>query len=380
MRIFTTSFLLGILVLVATSATKPPRHTQRLPLLAFNSQIASLFGADDRFLPGNFEGELKGTPADSLATAYNVLLFNYSAYDSLYATQMRQYLRRELPGATVTDFKNESVARLGRLLDKQQAVIVTYPSSGDPELLAQMGKHLEAFARNGGVVVFTGTHETDAILHTGLLQPDEVTYAEDLAVQHSRTEHALLKGVQNNFTSTNFIYPMEFADTDFTTLAEAEGMTVLGYRELGEGKVVYLGLEYYSDDAVPSRLLYNLFKWAVPLPQATSKNEVVLRQPIRRTEEILYAGSSTRFDLKIYPNPYMEKAALEIDIEKQTLVSAEMTSETGVLMATLLPQRSLSPGFYRLELPSNIAPGTYYVKCKLGNHIEARRVVKMANN
>jgi hypothetical protein len=380
MRIFTTSFLFGLVALVAISATKPPRIARRAPLLAFNSQIAALFGADDRFLPGNFEGELKGTPADSAATAYNVLLFNYSAYDSLYATQMRQYLQRELPGATVTDFKNESAARLGRLLEKQHVVIVTYASSGDPEVLEQMGKRFDAFVRAGGVVVFTGTHETDAIAQMGLLHPDEVTYSEDMAVQHSRPDHAMLKGIQNNFTSTNFIYPMEFADSDFNTVAEAEGMTVLGYKELGDGKVVYLGLEYYSDDAVPSRLLANLFKWAVPQPQTATKTEVSFRQPIRRTEEILYAGSTTRFDLKIYPNPYMEKAAIEIDIDKQSIVSAEMTNETGALTATLLPQRTLTTGFYRLELPSNIAPGIYYVKCKIGNHIEVRKVVKMANN
>jgi hypothetical protein len=174
---------------------------------------------------------------------------------------------------------------------------------------------------------------------------------------------------------------MEFSDNDFVTLSESEGLPVLGYKEIGEGKLVYLGLEYYADETIPSKILGNIFKWALT-PVATtvpSKTEIAVRTVTKRTEEVLYSGSAQRFDLKIYPNPYVEKASLEINIDKAMMVSAEMTNETGSIAAVVLSQRMLSAGFYRFDIP-NLAPGIYFVKCKFANHIEVRKLVKVANN
>lgn len=379
MRFFTTSFMIGFTAWIALSAFTTLRHPRRLPSFAFNTAVAHMFGSDNRFLPGNLLDE-SGTAAIADSASYNVLLFNYSAYDSLYAAQMRYFLSRELPGANLTDYKNESVDRLERLLEKQHAVVITYPSGGDPDALAAMGKKLENFVRNGGVVVITGTHETSAIQALGLLSPDEAYYYEGATVQPKRPDHGMVKGVAGNFNLSNFVYPMEFADSDFVTVAEAEGMSVLGYKEMGEGKVIYLGLEYYTDEVVPSKILSNIFSWslasAIPV---SAKPEYTTTRVLKRTEEILYAGSVPRFDLKIYPNPYVEKAALEINIDKQTMVSAEMTNEMGSVVALLLPQKMLTPGFYRLEIP-NLEAGIYVVHCKIGNHIETRKVVKVSDN
>ncbi len=56
-----------------------------------------------------------------------------------------------------------------------------------------------------------------------------------------------------------------------------------------------------------------------------------------------------------------------------------MTNEMGRVVAMLLPQKTLSPGFYRLEIP-NLEAGIYVVHCKIGNHIETRKVVKVSDN
>ena len=98
----------------------------------------------------------------------------------------------------------------------------------------------------------------------------------------------------------------------------------------------------------------------------------------RRSEEVLFAGNNiVKTEIKIYPNPYFEKASLEINLEKATTVSVDVTSESGTLVANLLPQRQLSPGYYRIEVP-DVSPGIYFVKCNFGNHSEVRRVVKVA--
>ena len=47
------------------------------------------------------------------------------------------------------------------------------------------------------------------------------------------------------------------------------------------------------------------------------------------------------------------------------------------IVAVVLPQKSLSPGLYRLELP-NLSAGVYFVQCKTGEKITTRKVVKTA--
>ena len=132
--------------------------------------------------------------------------------------------------------------------------------------------------------------------------------------------------------------------------------------------MIYLGLEYYFDEPQSSRLLTNALRWGI-------------KPRIKRSEIVLYAGKGAAktnvFDLKIYPNPYVSKATLDIDITKPTSLSVEMTDELGRNVALLLPRRNLSTGLYRLELP-NLEPGVYLVQCKSNEGTVVRKVVKAA--
>lgn len=386
MHRFSTHFIFILLSGVCISATLPFRQEQRVPSFAVNSEVSRHFTSGSRTLPGIHFPSTTPTSANSAATAYKVLLFNYSAYDSVYAVQMRHFLERELPGATLTDFFDGSADYFGRLLETQQAVVITYPFVGDADQLGAYGKKLETFIRNGGLVVVSGTHGYDVLHQLGMLEVDNTYYYEGGNIHVKKENHPLLTGIPNDFSVSNFIYAFDLTDAGFVTLAEAEGFPVVGYKDMGEGKLVYLGLEYYDDEAFPSRLLKNAFKWVLPEPVTNSNTTPIVTvsssasvRPAAksRSEEILYTGNSQKFDLKVYPNPYMEKAVLEINLEKPSVVTVEMTNETGSSVALLLPQRNLSAGFYRVEVP-DVSPGIYFIKSKIGGHIEVRKVVKIA--
>jgi hypothetical protein len=124
--------------------------------------------------------------------------------------------------------------------------------------------------------------------------------------------------------------------------------------------------------------LGNIFEWSLtPTPNPTNIGETPRTAAIKRNEEFLFSGAERKVDLKIYPNPYVEKAALEFELEKNNQVSVEMADELGTSTILLLPQRNLTPGNYRIELP-DLAPGIYFVKCKIGGQIEVRKVVKQS--
>ncbi len=382
MHRFSTWIFILLLSGVAMSATLPYQRDRRLPSFSVNSEVARFFLSGSRTLPGIVVPSSTPSAADSAATAYKVLLFNYSAYDSVYAIQMRHFLERELPGATLADFYDGSADYLGRMLDNYQAVVIAYPFAGDDDQLVAYGKKLETFVRNGGLVVISGTHGYDALHQLGMLEVDNTYYYEGGTIHQKKENHPLMAGIPTDFTVSNYIYAFDLVDAGFVTLAEAEGLPVVGYKELGEGKIIYLGLEYYDDEVFPSRLLKNAFKWSLPDPLSTTPAVVsapVLLKPTitKRSEEVLYSGSTQRFDLKVYPNPYVEKASLEVNLEKSAVVSVEMTNETGSLVATPLAQRTLSAGYYRIDIP-DVSPGIYMLKCKINGHLEGRKIVKMA--
>jgi hypothetical protein len=378
MRSFAFSIAISLMGFLALSSTLPLHHNPVLPVWGlYNS--ASL----RQFFP--IEAPLVRIPTatptaqDSAATAFKISLFNFASYDSIYPLQMKRFLQRELPGATFSEFWEGTSASLEQQLTQHQAVVLSYPSIGDPALLAAYGKKLRTFVRQGGLVVITGTHAATTLKQTGLLDADYAQYFETASIHLKKEQHRAFLGVQGDFPiRKNYTYPLEINDAGFVVLAETQGMPVIGYKELGEGKIVYLGFEYYEDEDSPSQILGNIFEWSLtPTPNPTNIGETPRTAAIKRNEEFLFSGAERKVDLKIYPNPYVEKAALEFELEKNNQVSVEMADELGTSTILLLPQRNLTPGNYRIELP-DLAPGIYFVKCKIGGQIEVRKVVKQS--
>ena len=325
------------------------------------------------------------TPIDTTLRP-QVLMLNYSAYDSAYANKVRRIIQRRLPGAQCQDFWEGSDAEFQQALAEKQVAIIAYPSGGQVERIRSYGKILEQFARQGGIVIFTGTHYYNILQQFNLLEVQKGYFCKEPSIRESDETHPLLDGIPKEFVLNNYAYPLDVRDPAFISLADVQGYPVLGYKPIGAGQVVYLGLEYYYDESISSRILANAVLYgmqegnlttAAPelAPSAAELNRIRMApQP-----ELLYAGSgSTQVDLKIYPNPYAYKGFLEIDLKTSSTLSIEMTDVNGRTAAVLLPKRSLQQGFYRFELP-DVEPGIYFVQCYFNeNAKEVRKVVKVA--
>lgn len=314
--------------------------------------------------------------------AARVLLLNYSAYDSLYAAKVRSFVERRRADYTLSDCWDGSAENLAALLENHDAVIVPYPSGGAPAVLRAYGKVLQQYAQQGGTVIFTGTHQYNVLREYGLLDITAGYFCDDQDVLERVPEHPLLEGTSEIFHPTGFTYPLDIADAQFVSVADVRGFPVVGYKPLGAGRVIYLGFEYYYDEPVSSRILTNAIAWAAaskPVAAAPAAADTWAARSVKRSEEVLFAGGgrSEQVELKIYPNPYVEKAFVELELEENSVVAAEMNDESGRLVATLLPSRSLSTGQYRFELP-NISPGVYFVRCTVDGRTTVRKVVKTA--
>jgi Secretion system C-terminal sorting domain len=322
---------------------------------------------------------------DSNTANMHVLLFNYSAYDHGYAEQMHRFVQRALPGASLTNFWEGTSVQLAAMLAGQHVVVITYPADGESAMLRGYGVVLEQFIQKGGEVIFSGTHRDMILRSFGLLDIDYARSMEEPTITTIKADHPLVAGLSKQFSTNNFAYPLDVSDPNFVTVAEIQGSPVVGYKSIGLGRVIYLGLEYYDDEPSLAVLLSNALLWAMPAPQppvvapapVTAASE--RNASLRRNTEMLYTGNAkpVRFNAKVYPNPYIDKSNLEIEVLKSATFTVEMTDESGRPVALLLPQKQLLTGTYRIELP-NVEPGVYIIQCKAGDQTEVRKVVKLA--
>ncbi len=362
-------------------AFQPEQPKFGIPTLAFN-HILGQPGFPERqpiFLTALVED---GSAVDTTSNL-RILLLNVCSYDTAYPGKVRRTLQRFLPASTVTDYVEGSASDFAIKALEYDAVVVAYPSGGSAALLKAYGAALAQYAQQGGGVVVTGSHEYSVLQQLGLFDLDYGYFCADPSIHELVPTHPILGGTHIDFNLKNYAYPLDISDPAFVTLADIQGYPVLGYKPLGIGKVVYLGIEYYYDEFESNQILTNTLRWAAkPRSQAPAGgSEVWTARRTKRTEEILYAGSGAAkvdvFDLKIYPNPYLTKATLDIDLKKPTAVSVQMTDETGRVVSVLLPRKNLSAGLFRLELP-NVSPGVYFLQCRMGDRTVVKKVVKMA--
>lgn len=340
--------------------------------------------------------------------ALHVLMLDYNAYDSAYAGKVRRLIQSHLPKCAVSEFWEGTAQEFSSALAIHDAVVITYPTGGSTAVNKNYGKLLEQYVRQGGTVVLTGTDDYRVLQQFGLFDVEFGYFCQDPLIHEITPTHPILEGTANQFSLSDYAYPLDISDPDFVTLvdvlgyedensptrcwSEAEEVTpadlrnypVVGYKPLGMGKIVYLGMEYYFDQAEPARILANTLRWAAnvktPSMAATAPKNVLVNRPVKRSEEVLLAGSGPKeelFDLKIYPNPYYEKATLDVELKKASALAVEMTDETGRIVAVVLPQKNLSTGLYRLELP-NLTPGVYFVQIKTDEKTTVRKVMKTA--
>lgn len=390
----------GFFCLTAFRAENPKCNDQPFP----NNSTAAHFSSCRvcRYSPSQ---QFRVKPEVDSNTVLNILMFNYNAYDSAYVAKVRRAIEEQLPASPVSEFWQGDWKDLNLALATTDVVVITYPFGGDAGSVRAFGKQLTQFARQGGMVIITGTDDFRILQQFGLFGVEFSYFCSEPVVHEVTPEHPVLNGTGNQFSLSDFVYPIDVTDPDFVTLVDVSGykeddspvscwtatreetdpaslrnFPVVGYKPIGSGKVVYLGMEYYQDQAEPAQILINTIRWSSAKPVQGSRQNT--NRVAKRSEEVLHAGSgadhAVLFDLKIYPNPYYEKATLDIELKNATALEVEMTDENGRITAILLPQKSLSAGFYRMELP-NVSPGVYFVRCKTGDKTSVRKVVKTAS-
>ena len=367
------TLILFIVAALVVSAFRYNEPTQAMPVNSFGGPFLplaqALFASPDKI------------EADTVASP-QILMLNYPAYDSTYAQKARDFIATYWPKANFQSLWSGELPALSKSLEGKDVVMIPYPSNGDPGVLESMGLLLKDYIRDGGRVVVTGTHAFPVLQHLGLFDLDYGYFCSDQTLIHQSENHPILDGTGAGEQLQNFAYPLDISDPDFSTLVEVKGYPVVGTKSIGLGEVYYLGMEYYFDEPYSTRILANTIRHImrpVPVPALASAEKPVAQSREAAAE---LAGKKRPLNLdihkiKVYPNPYVTKAQLDIELTTAAQVSIRMTDETGRIVEVLQARRKLDPGLHQYILP-DVAPGIYFLHYHLNESNTVRKVVKVA--
>lgn len=178
------------------------------------------------------------------------------------------------PQATIsTTTTTNGAALAAALADKKMFVIPQLQDAAVSGLFGGFADELNAFAAQGGVVVvLPGNFDNGAFINsTGLFDITVTGFDNGNAIEVSDETHPLTEDVPAVFFTTNGTSPVTTINADAIVLAQQPvanfggGGPVAAYRNIGEGKAIYLGFTYTFNDPNAELLLKNAARWTADL-------------------------------------------------------------------------------------------------------------------
>ncbi len=305
--------------------------------------------------------------------ALQVLMLDVSTYDAYYSEQIQGALMAIDPRIGVSNFTDAN-QDLSQSLVGKDIVIVAYPHKGNTQKLRAYGTTLQQFAQQGGLVVFTGTHEISKLNLYNLIQCDRGSYNPAPFVR--LIQRALFtQNLPAEFSTSNFSYPVVINDANYVSLAQDGDRTVYGYKKYGVGTVFYVGLEFYHIDQINRTILENILAFAKNCKQqtATQVNHTAAVVTESRNLPINY---TTKVDWTVFPNPYVSRTQAEFTVTQTSRVDLSIYDEAGRTRQRLIQNVIYEPGQYVVEI-ADLPQGTYFVQLRIGDFRSLKKIVRV---
>ncbi len=156
---------------------------------------------------------------------------------------------------------------LATLLDESGVFLVPeLEMFGGSDAFTGFAEVLQNYVTNGGSVVFCGTSNIQPLLNSGLAQ-GFATFDSfgDIAVVDP--DHPLMAGLPETFPAQNATITANFEedelDGEWVTLAELNGNTVVGLREMGLGRAIYIAFDYFAYDESAALCVANAVQYSL---------------------------------------------------------------------------------------------------------------------
>ena len=193
----------------------------------------------------------------------NILLFNFSGNTSTF-NNILNFIITYIPlnnRQTVATLTGD----IEKLLSDKDLVIFCFANGNFyKDSLGNISTQLQNFVARGGKVIFIGTDDKETITNSTLLNDtNNVLLNWNTPLPILQPSHPFFTDItSNNILSVSNTYAADFADTGFVTLAHYNNQTIVGYKNIGKGVVIYSAFNFSNLSSDITYLFRNMIRWA----------------------------------------------------------------------------------------------------------------------
>jgi len=223
-----------------------------IPITIYNT------GSGDLVFDINGSGSL--SPVRVLAMTYGVDMSAAGEYQHTI-TGINQYFTNytlDTTGTTSASVLQAALVDMDVLLLPEHELSVTVP-------YASLATVVQNFANGGGEVVICGSvggASQTRLYDLGLFTGNYVNYTNAGTVIVNDTTDDLMDGVGLTLQATNSTFYHNITNPDKIELAAYLSNDVVTYRNIGSGKAVYIGFDYYDVNTSTQRIISNSVRYA----------------------------------------------------------------------------------------------------------------------
>ncbi|MBU0765569.1 MAG: PKD domain-containing protein [Bacteroidetes bacterium] len=162
----------------------------------------------------------------------------------------------------LTEINTTNASQLQTALSGKDIFLVPEQESGSSSVFTGFATVLQTFVNQGGTVIFCGTDNSSCIFNTGLFTGSFYTYVYYETIYVTDPTHPVTDQVPSGFTAPDATFCYSIGNGDAVTLVAYNGYDIVTVREVGQGKVILVGFDYYELNQNSSRLIANAVEWA----------------------------------------------------------------------------------------------------------------------
>ena len=190
----------------------------------------------------------------------------------------------------ITKSKAKSNAELTEQLKGKNILIIPRQTYENASSLSNISSAIKEFVNNGGTAILCNSSSKDSYslsitnLFTG------TAYDAYPPVSVLDTTHPITNLLNKTFPLSNYIIGYSFKDSNIVSLVKSYIYDIVAYRQIGKGKAIIIGFDYYQNNDDFARIISNAINWS-------SKSERPSWQNLSFISETISSGDSTIFNV-----------------------------------------------------------------------------------
>lgn len=206
----------------------------------------------------------------NLQSPRKALAITYGANIS-YWNNVRGLMLQEVPNLSLSEYSGSTAAQLADSIGQNRVDVLIVPTLDFSANLvyASFAPAIQGFLQNGGQVLVLGAYNADPLDQMGLFELIGTEYYDFPLVRVSDKSHRLTEDIFDTYqvAETCYLGVFPFGDVRPVILGPNDNQIFLGYRNVGQGNVVYWAQTFNNPSSLSAKLMKNVFAWfSNPVP------------------------------------------------------------------------------------------------------------------